>query len=183
MINAPVMENEVVRLRRVRSIDAELVYEAIRESMTEISTWMYWCHLDYSLADSETWSSSRADAWKKGEEYDFVIEDHSGGPPLGICGLNHLNSIDRFANLGYWVRTSRTRQGVASAAVPLIARFGFEKLNLNRVEIVVATANLPSQRVAEKAGALREGVLRQRLTVGESVYDAVMFSLVPGDGA
>lgn len=179
MTNASVMENDVVKLRRVRPADAEPVYEAVRESIAEISPWMYWCHLDYSLADSETWSLCCADAWEKGEAYDFVIEDHSGRLVLGVCGLNHINNIDRFANLGYWVRTSRTRQGIATAAVPLVTKFGFGELNLNRVEIVVATANLPSQRVAEKAGALREGVLRQRLTVRETVYDAVMFSLIP----
>ena len=170
-----------LRLRRCRPSDAEPVYEAVRESIEEVAPWMAWCHPGYSLDDSRTWFDSRAEAWERGAEFDFVIVDESDNSLLGICGLNHINAEERFANLGYWVRTTRTRQGIATAAIPLIARFGFETLNLNRIEIVVATGNLPSQKVAEKAGALREGILRQRLVAREQILDAVMFSLVPED--
>jgi len=168
-------------VRRCQPSDAGPVYDAVRESIAEVSPWMPWCRRDYSLADSETWFESRADAWGKGAEYDFVIVDRSTGLPLGICGLNHIDRDNRFANLGYWVRTSRTRRGVATAAVPLVAGFGFLELNLNRIEVVVASDNVASQRVAEKVGALREGIVRRRLVVREKVYDAVMFSLLPED--
>lgn len=63
----------------------------------------------------------------------------------------------------------------------LVARFGFDELKLRRIEIVAAINNKASQRVAEKAGATREGILRNRLVVRDKVYDAVMFSLIPGD--
>lgn len=89
--------------------------------------------------------------------------------------------MERFANLGYWVRTSRTQQGIATAVVPMIVKFGFDNLNLHRMEIVVAVANLPSQRVAEKAGAFREGLLRQRLFVHGQISDAFIFSFMPAD--
>jgi ribosomal-protein-serine acetyltransferase len=95
--------------------------------------------------------------------------------------LNHINVEERFANLGYWVRTSRTQQGIATTVVPVIVKFGFDNLNLHRMEIVVAVGNLPSQCVAEKAGAFREGLLRQRLFVDGQIFDAFMFSFVPAD--
>ena len=95
--------------------------------------------------------------------------------------LNNINRGDRFANLAYWVRSSWTSRGVATASSRLIAGFGFDHLGLNRVEIVVAKENLASIRVAEKAGAKREGELRSRITVRDSVYDAVLFSLIPQD--
>ena len=63
----------------------------------------------------------------------------------------------------------------------LVARFGFDELKLRRIEIVAAINNKASQRVAEKAGATREGILRNRLVVRDKVYDTVMFSLIPGD--
>jgi len=52
---------------------------------------------------------------------------------------------------------------------------------LLRIEIVAAVDNIPSQRVAEKAGARREGVLRNRLFINGESLDAVLFSLVPED--
>ena len=139
-----------VTLRRYRAEDAEPIYRAVRESIEEISPWMPWCHERYSFDDSKTWSASRDDARAKGKEYTFVIISNDDGLPLGVCGLNHFENENRFANVGYWVRTGKTKQGVATSATFLLARFGFDELKLNRIEIVVAIENKPSQRVAEK---------------------------------
>lgn len=70
---------------------------------------------------------------------------------------------------------------MATTATLLLARFGFSEFELNRIEFVVATGNKASQRVADKVGATREGVLRNRLVVRDKVYDAVIFSLIPQD--
>ncbi len=171
----------VVLLEPYRIGDVERLYQAARESITEMSPWMPWCHADYSIEESRAWIESRAEAWAKGTDYDFAITDAKDGSFLGGCGLNHIDYKNPIANLGYWVRTSRTRRGVASSAARLLARFGFGKLKLNRIEIVIAVGNKASQRVAEKIGAKREGILRNRLVVRDRVYDAVMFSLIPED--
>ena len=84
--------------------------------------------------------------------------------------------------LGYWVRTSRLRQGIATRTTLLLARFGFEQVNLNRIEIVAALENRASQGVAKKVGATREGILRHRLLLHGHAHDAVLFSLIPQDG-
>jgi len=100
---------------------------------------------------------------------------------IGGSGLNQINQQYQIGNLGYWVRTSCTGQGVATRAVRLLARFGFEELGLGRIEIVAAVGNTASQRVAEKAGAHREGVLRRRLFLHDEYHDAVMYSLITED--
>jgi ribosomal-protein-serine acetyltransferase len=172
---------ENVTLRRYQSDDAPLLFEAVRESVRELSAWMSWCNPSYSRVDSETSVRTRQTEWAQGERYSFVISDSATGRFLGGVGLNFINRAHKFANLGYWVRTSSTRRGVATAAVRLAAGFGLGELGLNRVEIVVATGNVPSQRVARKAGACSEGVLRQRLWLHDQSHDAVMFSLVAED--
>jgi RimJ/RimL family protein N-acetyltransferase len=65
------------------------------------------------------------------------------------------------------------------AAALLLGDFGFKELKLNRIEILVAVDNLASQRVAAKVGAVREGVLRNRLLLHGKIHDAVIFSLIP----
>jgi RimJ/RimL family protein N-acetyltransferase len=100
---------------------------------------------------------------------------------LGGVGVNFINRIHQFGNLGYWVRTSATGKGVASRSSRLVARFALEELGLNRIEIVAAVSNIASQRVAEKMGAVREAVLRNRLLMRGVPQDAVMFSLVHED--
>jgi RimJ/RimL family protein N-acetyltransferase len=159
--------------------DAHPLWAAARESQQELFRWLEWCHPGYSLADAEWWCNSRAALAAAGQEYAFVIAAPDGGF-LGGCGLNQLNAVHRIANLGYWVRTSATGRGVATEAVRLLSRFAFENTDLVRLEIVCAVENQRSQRVAEAAGALREGVLRSRLLVHGSPVDAVMHSLVRG---
>ncbi len=176
----PTLDGSLI-IRPCQPNDAEAVYKAVRESIKELSPWMPWCHHEYSIEDTRSWFGSRPDTWQKGMEYDFLIADRSEGRPIGICGLNNLDRENRLANLGYWIRTSNTRQGVATACVRLVAQYGFEELKLNRIEIIVATGNIPSQGVAIKVGAFREGRLRKRLVVRDHVYDAIMFSLISED--
>ncbi len=168
-----------VIIRPYRREDAEPLYEAVRESIRELMPWMAWCHQGYSMEESRSWVETRPETWTQGLEYDFALIDATHGKLLGGCGLNGFNQANRFANLGYWVRSRRTRSGLATAATRYIAAFGFTELALTRIEIVVATGNMPSQRVAEKVGATQEGILRNRLVVRDHVHDAVMFSLIP----
>ncbi len=181
-IQIPTMLVEGNLLLRLPTIgDIPKVVEAVRESIPELHPWMDWASSSYSEADARSWIESLPAGWKEGSQYGFFILDKREGTLLGGIGLNNINSIYRFANLGYWVRTSRTRQGIASQATRIVARFGFEHLGLVRVEIVVAVGNQASLRAAEKAGAHREGVLRNRIIKQGIAADAVMHSLTPQD--
>jgi len=152
--------------------------EAVFESKEELIPWMSWCRPDYGISDTTQWVESRSEAWERGKEYSFVIADRWSNQIIGTCGLNHLNEINLFANLGYWVRTSRTREGAATEANRLFSEFGFSAVKLVRIEVVVAVGNFASEKVAKKVGALREDLLRNRLVHNGEVRDAHMFSLV-----
>ena len=159
-----------------------MLYEAVHESVAEVGRWLSWCHADYSRAEGEAWIVASNEAWTRRESYAFGIYDARSGAFLGGCGFNQVNELHPFANLGYWVRSSCAGRGIAPAATLLLAHFGFEELGLKRIEIVVALENKASQRVAEKIGAVREGMLRNRLVKGDSgVEDAILYSLIPTD--
>lgn len=170
-----------VMIRPYRAEDTNAVYEAVRESIREISVWMPWCHPDYAIEETTAFITSREEAWTSDREYTFGIFDAGTRKFLGSTGLNFVNRVHNCANLGYWVRSSATGRGVASAAARLVARYGLEHLGFQRIEILAAVGNLPSQRAAEKAGALREAVLRKRLLVKGEPQDAVLYSLVAED--
>lgn len=186
-MQTPIIEKQItlvdgfIKLRHYDLIDTDEAYMAIRESLNELMPWMTWCHSQYAIEETKQYLESRDEAWSNGTTYDFAIIDSSDDTFIGACGLNGIDYEQKRANLGYWIRTTKTRQGIAPRVVRLLARFAFNKLKLNRVELVIATTNKPSQRVAEKAGAVKEGVLRNRLVVRDQVYDAIMFSLVPDD--
>ena len=165
-----------VKLRPYSLDDAEAVLEAARESLAELQPWMPWCHPDYSLEDSRSWLQLQVPAFEEGTAFEFAIVS-SDGRYLGGCGLNDIDKTNKRANLGYWVRTAAARRGVATSAVCALREWAFDTTDLVRLEIVVAVDNVASHRVAEKAGAIREGTLRRRLVLHGTAHDAVMFSL------
>jgi ribosomal-protein-serine acetyltransferase len=168
-----------LRPPRRAEIDAALV--AVRASIAELTTWTSWCHADYSYADVETFLRKVETERFEDRGYDFYICDRAETRVLGGCGLYHIDRATCGANLGYWVRSDATGRGIATAAGRLLARFGFHELGLARIEIIAAVKNTASQRVAEKIGAVREGLLRNRLRFHGRQIDAVGFSLIPAD--
>lgn len=168
-------------IRPYRLDDVEEVYAAADESRQHVGRWMSWMTPGYSIEDTRNWVQHAVDAREKGEAYEFLIIDSQTHAIVGSCGLNLFNKDNRFCNLGYWVRASRLGQGAARQATLALRDFGFSQLKLNRIEIVVADGNLPSQHVAQSVHALYEGLLHKRLTNQDRVYDAHMYALINQD--
>jgi ribosomal-protein-serine acetyltransferase len=161
--------------------DAAAATEAVRSSLVELMSWTSWCHADYSTADVEKSVGKVADERFEDRAYSFYIHDNSTGRILGGCGLYHIDRSIDGASLGYWVRSDFAGRGIATRAARLLTDHGFRDLDLARIEILVALENRASQRVAEKVGAVREGLLRRRLMVQGTLVDAVVYSLIAGD--
>lgn len=141
---------------------------------------MDWCHDNYGIEDAKTWIELTTNWHSEGSQFQFGIFE-SAGRFLGGIGLSHINHQAKCANLGYWVRTSAAGEGIAPEAVRQIAKWAFSNTDLQRLEVVAATENLRSIRVAEKAGAFKEGILRSKISVFGRHYDGAMYSIVRGD--
>ena len=138
---------------------------------------MPWCHSGYSSNEARAWVTRQVAAFAAGTQYEFLIVS-GDGRMLGGCGLNEIERANRRANLGYWVRSSAVRRGVAADAIRRLADWAFRNTDLNRLELIVAAGNTASLAAARSAGAVREGLLRSRLVLHGRVHDAVVFSFV-----
>ena len=98
-------------VRTYREEDTDALYEAARESITEVSMWLPWCHKDYSIEESREFVGTRGKAAADGEWYSFGIFEKENGKFMGGVGLNFINRVHQMANLGYWVRTSAVGRG------------------------------------------------------------------------
>ncbi len=168
-----------LQLRPFEEADAPQFVEAVLESVDSVGPWMPWCHAHYTLADALDWFKACHAAKAAGSAYEFGIFSNGGTRFVGGAGLNQLNTLHAVCNLGYWVRQSEHRKGVALACVAALADWGFDALKLQRIEIVVAVGNAPSYGVAQKSGALHECVARNRLMIRGQTVAADVFSLVP----
>ena len=165
-----------VCIRPYRVEDAPALWEAVIQSRAQLEPWMPWCHANYSIEDARSWIEEQVDAREQETAFEFLIAS-SAGSYLGGAGLNQIDTANQRANVGYWVRSSVTGNGVATRAVRLIRDWAFQNTELVRLEILVAVGNVASHRVAEKCGAIREGVLKRRLMLHGTARDATMFSI------
>jgi len=71
--------------------------------------------------------------------------------------------------------------GAATVAVQLVACWAFDELGVQRLELTTAPENVASQRVAERAGFTREGVLRGAQFRASRWHDVVVWSVLRGE--
>jgi RimJ/RimL family protein N-acetyltransferase len=83
--------------------------------------------------------------------------------------------------VGYWLGAHARGAGHATRAVRALCAWGFAQLKLERIELLAATGNPASQRVAERAGFAREAVLRSYLRGRDGREDLVAFGLLVSD--
>src|SRR6186713_1046938 len=141
---APKKLNIIIeQVNRERATD---FYEAIIESRQELLAEQFIGESDVLLEEVVGWLKEADEMWKNDQEYHFQILETVSNQLVGWGFLNHVKRRYQMANLGYFVRTSRTGEGIATQAAKLIARYGFEKLGFQRIEIVVPTHNVPSLR-------------------------------------
>src|SRR5665811_306651 len=164
-------------LRPLTQLDADDVTEACQDAET-----LRWLPIPrpYTQANAEWFIGTFAPAQREaGAGIVFAIE--SAGRLVGASDLKHVNWAYKVAEVGYWVAPWARDRGVASDATRALARWAIRDHGFERVELFAATGNIASQRAAEKAGFVREGVARNAGYVHDGRVDLVLFSLVPGD--
>ncbi len=114
----------------------------------------------YTLKDAESWLSGHQSGWLRGESAVFGMVIRETGELAGAIGL-HISETDQNAELGYWLGRDFRGKGYCSEAAIGVIRFGFDILALHRIHAHFVTRNGASGRVMERAGMLKEGLLRQ----------------------
>lgn len=165
-----------IRIRPYAPTDVERLHAAIIDSWQELALWMPWCHPNYAIEETRNWVEEQVKNFEAKTEFEMCIMKDD--ELIGGCGLNHVDQLNRLANLGYWVRTSETKRGIATRAVEQLIEWARKNTNLVRLEIVVATGNAPSNAVARKVGAVAEGLARKRLRVNDVSLDSNIYSII-----
>ena len=172
-------------LARVRLADGDFVLRSWTENDVdalvtglnepEIARWMPAIPRPYTRDDAFAFIGGEV----RPEHTALAIE--VAGRVMGGIGMG-LNSHEYRATIGYWVAADARGRGICTRAVRVLARYALDEFEVQRVDLVTDPENLASQRVAEKVGFQREGVLRAHLRHPDGrIRDSVMFSLLPGE--
>ena len=98
--------------------------------------------------------------WRDDPGHQFAVTEDDA--VVGSIGMT-VNQELRNGHIGYWCAKDARGRGVTTRALRAVSRWGLEQLGLGRVELITDPDNAASQRVAEKVGFRREGVLRSHL--------------------
>ena len=163
----------VIALRPWSEADADEM-AACLDGDEEIARWLDRIPQPYTVADALGFFSQTG-------ETTFAVVDAAGGGVLGGIGIT-WNQAKDVAEIGYWARKEARGRGVTTRALRLAGRLAFGQ-GAARVQLRADVENVPSRRVAEKAGFTAEGVLREahwnaRLGRRQSW---VMYSVLPGE--
>jgi ribosomal-protein-serine acetyltransferase len=155
-----------LELRPFRRRDLDGLVEAVQDSWRELAEWLPWAHAGYGRSDAIRFLRDSSAAWTEGRAFDFSIKSRKAlDHHVGNISIWPTSRRERSGELGYWIRSTEAGKGTATEAAARVLQVGFEELSLHRVTVRIATGNLASERVAEKLGFVREGLLRKEVLV------------------
>jgi len=148
----PPLSDGVIILRPLEESDLATIERA--GSDAEILKWF-----DLQRRSSADYLAARREAWTEGTGASFAICDASRpGTSLGQVFIERDD--DGRGSVGYWLLEDARGKGRATRAVRLAASWALSEMRLGRLQLHTDPENVASQRVAERAGFTREGVLR-----------------------
>jgi RimJ/RimL family protein N-acetyltransferase len=177
------IETERLVIRCYEPADAPLLTEALNSSIEHLRPFMPWADdLPQSVEDSYALCRRFRAAFDSDEQYVCGFFESADRRLLGGGGL-HPRTGPGGMDIGYWVRASSARQGIAAEAAAALTRVGIEVCNADRIEIHVDPGNEASLGVPRKLGFTEEATLRRRLPgrAGGPLRDVTIFTMFRED--
>jgi len=135
----------------------------------------------YATRHAREWLRQAHRGVESGTDLQTVVAAEAGGEVVGSVGLSGIDPATARCAAGYWVAAGARGRGVATRALLLLCRYGFDQLGLERIEAWIDPGNSASLHVAERVGFSREGLLRSFMPINGVRRDMLMYSLLPGE--
>lgn len=171
----PALETERLILRETTEADAPELFELYRDpEMTRFITFS----THTSIADTLDFLGWMANAFKQQESIRWGIVLKLADRLIGTGGLHFWKRELRMMEVGYHIGRPYWGNGYATETLRALVDFGFERMNLNRIEGRHNAGNDASGQVMKNVGFQREGIWRQREIKDGGLIDVVQYSLL-----
>jgi ribosomal-protein-serine acetyltransferase len=166
-------------LRPFRRRDADSLVAAVHDSLADLSRWLPWAHSGYDRTDAARFIRDSNAAWSEGRAFDFAVRSADGpADHLGNVSVWHTSRREQAGEIGYWVRSTETNNGIGTESTCRVLQTAFEELGLHRVTLRIAAGNAASERIAEKLGFVQEGLLRKEVLVAGEWLDHSLWGIL-----
>ena len=117
-------------------------------------------------------------SYEKPDYYRWAIIEKDCGECIGQIAYFLVDSKNHFAEIEYCIGSEFQCRGYATEAAKAVIAFGFDEINLHKVQICTKTINQPSKRVIEKCGLTYEGTLRDYFYMNGEYVGRHYFSIL-----
>ncbi len=175
------LETKRLVIRAPLVADAPVLNRLVHESFAELQPWMPWAQKLPTLVQSRADLGGAVAQYRRGTDLRMLFFTKRSGVLIGSGGLHRIDWSLPCFEIGYWCGTRYVGRGYITEAVEEIARFALAELAAQRVEIRCEIENVPSRRVAERAGFPLEGIQRRdRRKMDGTITDTCVYARVAG---
>ncbi|MCK5177549.1 MAG: GNAT family N-acetyltransferase [Candidatus Aenigmarchaeota archaeon] len=163
-----------IKLRHTQVRDANRFYDILNNP-----NFIFLSAKPKSIKEEKEYLRKTKEKRKANFEYSFTII-HEGNVVGGI-GIKINQHRKYIGEIGYFIDENYHGLGIATKAVKILENFGFTKLELKRIEILMNPRNKASIKVALKSGYLKEGILKKALENNGKFEDAIIYAKINND--
>jgi [ribosomal protein S5]-alanine N-acetyltransferase len=174
----PIIETERLFLRNVNEKDAKDMFTYLSDQQVVQHMGLEPYNTAEEVMEEIDWYKS---IWENGTGIRWCITLKDEDTVIGSCGFLNMQQKHYKAEIGYELSRNYWGQGIASEALKAVLTYGFQHFDLERIEALIEPLNTSSQKLVEKQGFLREGLLRHYEYTCGKFDDLYMYSILKGD--
>ena len=171
----PALESDRLILRKLEMADTKDIFEYAAEPA--VSRFMPW-QAHKTTDDTAEFVDFVLDGYANHSQLTWAIELRSENKMIGTIDFVSWLEKRQRAEIGYTLSHHYWGQGLMLEAAEALVNFGFKEMDLIKVEAPIMLDNKQSQRVAEKLGMIREGVLRKHMIIKGEFVDLAMYGVL-----
>lgn len=167
--------NEQLELALVQPSFAKDYFSIVSKQQDYLAKWLAWPCMAKDENFFEDFIKKSLHEYAEGSS--MVCAMIFNGELVGNIGFNSISQSLKKVEVGYWLSEDFQGKGIVANALRYLIDFAFTSLNMDKVQISVATQNLPSQKVCERLGFAREGVISQQELLNGQIIDHIIYGL------
>ena len=166
-----------LELRLLQPQDAKSLFELIDANRVQLREWLAWVDGTLKISDTEKYIAGTVRDNAVTRAYTSGI--WSAGRLVGVIGHNRIDWASRIAFPGWWLAPAAQGKGIMTQCCQAVFAHAFTQLQVNRIVVGVATANLRGQAIVKRLGFTQVSTLKNAEWLNDRSVDHFIYSLVP----
>ena len=163
-----------ISLKEISLEQVEPIFNTINNERNYLREWLPFVDETIEIAYTKTFVENVTSS----NSNDIIFTIYFDSNFVGLVGLKDVDLGNRKSELGYWLSEAYQHKGIITNSCQTLIKYAFNELDLNRIQVKVATENFKSQRVIERLGFNKEGIEREGELHKRGFLDLIVYSLL-----